>query len=99
MGGEKNLEECVQKARVLKGFKIQEPGPLKNVIQRNNPEGVEGLLVAVHPEDPYTFKPMLKKLVCLECHSKARKVDKVMGADGKIKDIPLFYGAGSRNNQ
>jgi hypothetical protein len=99
MGGEKNLEECVEKAKVCRGFKIQGPGPLKNVIQRNNPEGAEGLLVAVHPEDPYTFKPMLKKLVCLECHSKARKVDKVVGADGKIKDIPLFYGAGSRNHK
>ena len=97
--GERSMEECVEKANLLRGIKIKEPGPLKDVFQRSNPEDVNTFLVAVHPEDPYTFKPMLKKLVCLECHSKARKVDKVVGADGKIKDVPLFYGAGSRNHK
>ena len=35
---------------------------------------------ALRPAEPYTYKPMLKRLVCAECH----------GPDSKIK---TFYGA------
>lgn len=35
---------------------------------------------ALRPVEPYTYKPTLKRLVCVECH----------GADSKIK---TFYGA------
>jgi hypothetical protein len=74
---------------------IEDPGPLKKFIQRSDTKGEIPFFVAVHPENPYTFKPLLKKLVCIECHSRERKVDKVMGHNGKVKDIPIFYGVGS----
>jgi hypothetical protein len=74
---------------------VEPYGPLKNFIQRSNVEGLNAYLVAVHPEAPYTFKPLLKRLVCVECHGKEKKVDKVVGSAGETKAIPLFYGAGS----
>lgn len=95
IAGERGMEECIEKAKILSESKIQPYGPLKLFIQRNNTEGDVPLLVAVHPEEPYTFKPLLKRLVCIECHSRERKVDKVMGRDGKVKEISIFYGAGS----
>jgi hypothetical protein len=95
IAGERGMEECIEKAKILRESKIQPYGPLKLFVQRNNTEGYVPLLVAVHPEEPYTFKPLLKRLVCVECHSRERKVDKVMGRDGKVKEISLFYGAGS----
>ena len=93
--GEKGMEECIEKAQLLKESRIKDNGPLKKFIQRSNTKGEIPFFVAVHPENPYTFKPLLKRLVCIECHSRERKVDKVMGRDGKIKDIPIFYGVGS----
>ena len=95
ISGEKGVDECIEKAELLKESKIKDPGPLKKFIQRSNTKGEIPFLVAVHPEDPYTFKPVLKRLVCIECHSRERKVDKVMGRDGKVKDITIFYGVGS----
>ncbi|MBZ0155326.1 MAG: hypothetical protein K8I29_03815 [Alphaproteobacteria bacterium] len=92
---DKPMGECIEKANMLKKTKIPEYGPLKNYVQRGNPEETDTLLIAVHPEAPYTFKPLLKRLVCLECHSAERKVDTVMGSNGKMKEIPLFYGVGS----
>jgi len=94
IAGEKTMEECSEMANIIKKSRIEPYGPLKNFIQRSNYEGEIPLLVAVHPEDPYTFKPLLKKLVCLECHGQERKVTKVKGKDGKIKEIPIFYGLG-----
>lgn len=93
--GEKMMDECVEKANMFKRSKIEDYGPLRNFIQRPATNGDIPFFVAVHPEEPYTFKPLLKRLVCIECHGQDRKVTKVKGSDGKIKDIPLFYGLGS----
>lgn len=95
IAGEKGMEECIEKAKLLKESRIEDPGPLKKFIQRSNTKGDIPSFVAVHPETPYTFNPLLKRLVCIECHSRERKVDKVMGRDGKVKDIQIFYGVGS----
>lgn len=95
IAGEKGMEECIEKAKLLKESRIEDSGPLNKFIQRSDTKGEIPFFVAVHPENPYTFKPLLKRLVCIECHSRERKVDKVMGRDGKVKDIPIFYGVGS----
>jgi hypothetical protein len=95
IAGEKGMEECIGKAKLLKESRIEDPGSLKKFIQRSDTKGEIPFFVAVHPENPYTFNPLLKRLVCIECHSRERKVDKVMGRDGKVKDIPIFYGVGS----
>lgn len=39
-----------------------------------------GAVEALHPADPYTYKPVLRRLVCVDCH----------GRDSRIK---TFYGA------
>lgn len=93
--GEGMIEECVEKANVLKRSKIEDYGPLRNFIVRADTKGEIPFFVAAHPENPYTFKPLLKRLVCVECHGQDRKVTKVRGSDGKIKDVPVFYGLGS----
>lgn len=93
------MEECIEEANILKKAKIEDYGPLKNFIQRKDAGNGLPFFVAVHPEDPYTFKPLLKRLVCLECHSAERKTDKVIGRDGKVKEIPIFYGAGSEKQR
>jgi len=95
LSGEKAMEECIEKAKLLKESRIVDPGPLKKFIQRSNTKGEIDFFAGVRPEDPYTFKPLLKRLVCIKCHSRQRKVEKVMGRDGKVKEIPIFYGAGS----
>lgn len=95
IAGEKGMEECIGKAKLLRESRIEDPGPLKKFIQRSDTKGEIPFFVAVHPENPYTFNPLLKRLVCIECHSRERKVDKVMGRDGKVKDIQIFYGVGS----
>jgi hypothetical protein len=94
--GKEAMEGCLKMADMLNKARIQPYGPLKNFIQRGVPEGDIPFFVAIHPEDPYTYKPLLKRLVCLECHGQDRKVDKITGRDGKVKKIPLFYGAGLR---
>jgi len=96
MAGDVAIDDCMEKANMLKSAKIQPYGPLKNYIQRKNSEGEQPFLVAVHPENPYTFKPLINKLLCLECHGQDRKVTKVKGKDGKMKDIPIFYGLGAK---
>jgi TorA maturation chaperone TorD len=58
-------------------------GVWKKYIQRKDTHGNPPYLEAVHPEDPYTFKPLLKRLVCRECH----------GPDSKIK---VLYGLSER---
>lgn len=93
--GERPMEECIEKANIFKKSKIEDYGPLRNFIQRPDTKGEIPFFAAVHPEDPYTFKPLLKRLVCLECHGQDRKVTKVKGSDGKMKDILIFYGLGS----
>lgn len=93
--GERMMDECVEKANMFKRSKIEDYGPLRNFIQRPATNGDIPFFVAVHPEEPYTFKPLLKRLVCIECHGQDRKVTKVKGSDGKMKDIPVFYGLGS----
>lgn len=56
--------------------------------KRQNP----ALIEAVRPEDPYTFKPLLKRLVCLDCHGQDREVDRIEHPDGKSHRIKFFYG-------
>ena len=65
---------------------------LKKFIIRPNLHGNPVLIEAVHPEDPYTFKPLLKRLVCLDCHAPERDIDKIKHADGKSHRIKFFYG-------
>jgi len=95
----KVMDDCLKMVDVLKKSQIQPYGPLKNVIQKDVPEGDIPFLVAIHPEAPYTYKPLLKRLVCLECHRQDRKVDKIKGRDGKEKEIPIFYGVGSEKHK
>jgi len=97
--GKKTVEECVEMIKEARRSRIEPYGPLKNIMQKTDTKGETPMLAAVHPEDPYTFKPLLKRLVCLECHSRKRTVDKVMGSDGKVKKIKLFYGAGVETNR
>jgi hypothetical protein len=95
MSNERPMQECIEMAKAVQKTKIEPYGPMKNYVQKSNPPGDNPLLTAVHPADPYTFKPLLKRLVCIECHSRERKVNKIMGHDGKEKEIPIFYGIGS----
>ena len=65
---------------------------LKHFIIRPKLYGNPALIEAVHPENPYTFKPLLKRLVCLDCHAPDRDVDKIQHADGKTHRIKFLYG-------
>ncbi|OGW22375.1 MAG: hypothetical protein A2077_03100 [Nitrospirae bacterium GWC2_46_6] len=94
IAGEKGMEECAEMINIIKRSRIQDPGPLAKFIQRKSKEREPEFFTAVHPEDPYPFKPLLKRLVCVECHGQERKVVKFRGRDGKVKDIPIFYGLG-----
>lgn len=94
--GKESMEDCLKMADTLKKSRIQPYGPLRNVIQKNVLEGDIPFLVALHPEEPYTYKPLLKRLVCIECHGQERKIDKIKARDGKTKKIPVFYGYGFR---
>ncbi|OGR01021.1 MAG: hypothetical protein A2505_11035 [Deltaproteobacteria bacterium RIFOXYD12_FULL_55_16] len=99
--GEKGFGECEAMAEMLKKTRIEPYGPLRNFIQRPLKETEISLFVAIRPEDPYIFKPLLKKLVCLECHGVERKVkvNKIRGLDGKEKDMPVFYGLGAGSHK
>jgi len=99
IAGKKTVEECVEMVKVVRRSRIEPYGPLQNFIQKSDAAGDLAFFSAVHPEGPYTFKPLLKRLVCIECHSRSRKVDKVIGSDGKVKNIKIFYGAGYDRNQ
>lgn len=55
-----------------------------NQIRRLGPMPVLAANIALHNQNPYTFKPGLNKLVCVECH----------GPDSKIK---ILYGVGADN--
>lgn len=57
-------------------------GVWKKLIVRPGVQPTYGTVEALRTADPYTFKPTLKRLVCVECH----------GQDSKIK---TFYGAPS----
>lgn len=56
------------------------PGVWKKTVVRPGEAGQYLQIETLRLADPYTFKPTLKRLVCLECH----------GQDSKIK---TFYGA------
>lgn len=101
IAGERGFGECEAMAEMLKKTRIEPYGPLRNFIQRPRQETEIDFFVAIHPEDPYTFKPLLKKLVCIECHAVERKVkvEKIKGHDGKEKDMPLFYGTGAGSHK
>lgn len=49
------------------------------------------LLRGVRPENPYIFKPLLKRLVCVECHGYNRPVKQLI-KDGKPDVVKVFYG-------
>jgi len=97
--GKKGFGECEDLAGVFKKTQIKPYGPLKNFVQRQRRETELPQFTAVRHESPHTFKPMLKKLVCVQCHAVGRKVTQIPGPDGKMKDVPLFYGAGSGSHQ
>ncbi len=65
---------------------------LKKFIVRADTHGNPALIEAVHPENPYTFKPLLKRLVCVDCHALGRPVDKIEHADGTTHQIKYLYG-------
>jgi hypothetical protein len=65
---------------------------LKKFIVRADKRRNPAFLEAIHPEDPYTFKPLLKRLVCVDCHGKDREVDKIEHIDGKSHRIKFLYG-------
>ena len=65
---------------------------LKKFIVRPDIHGNPLILEAVHPENPYTFKPLLKRLVCVDCHGPAREIDEIRHADGKTHKIKYLYG-------
>ena len=74
-------DEFLQQYENLKKFVVRAD-------KRQNPAFIE----AVHPEDPYTFKPLLKRLVCVDCHGKDREVDRIEHADGRAHRIKFLYG-------
>lgn len=92
----RSVQECLARADALRAARIASLGPLTGTIQRRLPEGDVPLLAAIRPEAPYTFKPLLKRLVCTQCHGHGRTVDRVKGRHGEMKGIPLFYGEGFR---
>jgi hypothetical protein len=92
----RSIQECLARAARLRAARIESVGPLRGVIQKRLPEGEIALLAALRPEDPSPFKPLLKRLVCTQCHGHGRTVDKVRGRQGEMKGIPLFYGEGFR---
>lgn len=54
-------------------------GVWKKYIVRKDIASGSTYLDAVRPENPYTFKPLLQRLVCVDCH----------GSDSKVK---ILYG-------
>jgi len=75
---------------------IKEYEKLKKFIVRPDAKASPALLGAVHPENPYTFKPLLDRLVCLDCHGVDRDIEELKGADGKMRIPPIFYGFSAR---
>jgi hypothetical protein len=92
----RSIQECLARAEALKAARIESPGPLRGIVQKRLPEGEIPLFAAMRPEDPNTFKPLLKRLVCTQCHGQGRTADRVKGRKGEMKAIPLFYGEGFR---
>lgn len=74
---------------------LKEHDNTKRYIIRKSTRGTPFLLDAVSPKNPYTFKPLLKRLVCVECHNPYRKVKKIT-KNGKTSVVPVFYGEGPR---
>ena len=91
-----SIQECLAKAEALRAARIEPLGPLGGMIRKRLPEGDIPLFAAMRPEEPHTFKPLLKRLVCTQCHGHGRTVDRVKGPQGEMKGIPLFYGEGFR---
>jgi cytochrome c553 len=87
--------ECETLAESLNQTDIEPYKASRNYIQRKKKDTDISFFVAFQPEDPYTFKPLLKNLLCVECHGSGRKVDEIRGKDGKMKKIPLLYGLGA----
>ncbi|RJX30514.1 MAG: hypothetical protein C4525_12330 [Desulfarculus sp.] len=65
---------------------------LKKLIVRTDVVGKPFLLEGVRPDSPYTFKPLLKRLVCVECHGYDRPVKALIKEDGKKDVVKVFYG-------
>lgn len=75
---------------------LKEHDKTKRYIIRTGTAGTPPLLEAVSPKNPYTFKPTLNRLVCVECHSPAQQVKKILRPDGKTWVVPVFYGEGPK---
>jgi len=95
----RSIQECLARAAALRATRIESRGPLSGIVQKRLAEGDSSLLAAVRLEDPYTFKPLLKRLVCTQCHGHGRTVERVKGRLGETKGIPIFYGEGFRQVQ
>lgn len=52
----------------------------KKIVVRPDQSGSHLHIEALRPADPYIFKPTLKRLVCLECHSSGSKIKTFYGA-------------------
>jgi hypothetical protein len=96
VAGGQSPKECLLRADALRAARIESYGPPVGFVQKNPTEGEIAFITAMRPENPYTFKPLLKRLVCTQCHGYGRTVDKVKSRDGKMKEIPLFFGSGFR---
>lgn len=92
----RSIQECLAKAEALRAARIESLGPLRGIVQKRLTESEIPLVTAMRPEGPNTFKPLLKRLVCTQCHGHGRTVDRVKGRQGEMKAIPLFYGEGFR---
>ena len=64
---------------------MKHDGVWKKYIVRKEITSGSSYLDAVHPEKPYTFKPLLERLVCVDCH----------GLDSKVK---VLYGLDTRTS-
>jgi hypothetical protein len=92
-------QDCLARADALRAARVEARGPLSGIVQRGLQEGDIALFSALRPRDPYTFKPLLNRLICPQCHGHGRTVDRVKGRQGEMKGIPLFYGEGFRQVQ
>lgn len=91
----RKLEECEKLAETPIQADIEPYGGSRNYIQRKKKDTDISFHVGIQPEDPYTFKPLLKNLLCVECHSVGRKNNEIKKKDGTLKKVPLFYGLGA----
>ncbi|MCF6247670.1 MAG: hypothetical protein L3J69_09940 [Desulfobacula sp.] len=71
---------------------LRQYNSLKKLIVRPDTRGNPMIIEAVHPENPYTWKPLLKRLVCIDCHGPSREINDIKHANGKTHKIKYLYG-------